>query len=254
MRYVLEIAYDGAEYCGWQVQPNGVTVQETLLSAAYAAFNEKCNIVASGRTDAGVHALSQVCHMDCEKVIPAEKMADALNSRLPESVRVLRSAVAPDGFDACRSAKKKTYNYELYFSRCSHPVKDRYAVWIKGDADFGKLKYALSLFEGEHDFAAYCASGSSAKTTVRTVYSATAEEYSEYGLRCVRISVCGNGFLYNMVRTIVGTALFFAQGRLTDEDIKNSLSSGGRSLVGKTMPPRGLMLAEVDYGVKLFKN
>ncbi len=252
MRYVLKIAYDGTDYCGWQLQPNGKTVQETLLNAAYAAFNEKCNIVASGRTDAGVHALSQVCHMDCSTEISAEKMADALNPRLPESVRVLASAVAPDGFDACRSAKKKTYYYELYFSRCSHPVKDRFATWVKGSVDLEKLNSALALFEGEHDFAAYCASGSSAKTTVRTVYSATAESYFEYGLQCVRISVCGNGFLYNMVRTMVGTALFCAQGRLAEDDIKKSLISGGRSLVGKTMPPRGLALAEVDYGVKLF--
>ncbi len=248
MRYALKVAYDGTDFCGWQVQSNGYSVQQALSDAAKAAFGEDVTFTASGRTDSGVHALGQVCHADIMTNIPADRLADALNCHLPQSVAVLASAAAPEGFNANRSAKKKTYVYSMYFAPRRNPLKDRYSVHIRGAIDLSALKEAASLFVGEHDFKAYCASRSQVKTTVRTVYSVEVEAEGED----VKISVCGGGFLYNMMRTMAGTMLGYAMGSLSRADIVNSLLSGDRKLVGKTMPARGLLLKDVDYGFELF--
>ncbi len=247
MRYLLVVAYDGTHFCGWQVQNNGRTVQAELNGAVFKAFGESAAVTASGRTDAGVHALAQVCHVDLNANIAGEKLADALNSRLPEDVSVLKSAVAPAGFDANRSAKKKTYVYKMYFSSRRNPLYDRYAVWVKGGADIAKLSEAAKMFVGEHDFVAYCASGSQVKTTVRRVYSVKVKKDGEF----VTVEVCGNGFLYNMVRTLVGTLLWYAQGKLSAQDIQASLDKCDRQKVGKTMPAKGLTLYSVDYGFNI---
>lgn len=249
MRYALKVAYDGTDFCGWQVQPNGRTVQEELNAAVFKAFGERVSVTASGRTDAGVHAKAQVCHVDLLRDISGSKLADALNFYLPQDVSVLESAVAPDGFDANRSAKKKTYSYRVYCCQRRNPLKDRYCVYLKQKLDIKKLKECASLFVGEHDFAAYCAAGSQVKTTVRTVYNFTVEETDGE----IKFTVCGNGFLYNMVRTLVGTCIWYASGKLDRERVIASLTSGDRALVGKTMPPHGLCLIGVDYGIDLFK-
>lgn len=250
MRYVIKVCYDGTNFCGWQVQQGLRTAQDELNTAVRRAFGERTPVVASGRTDSGVHALGQVCHFDLTKDMPGSKVADALNYYLPEDESVLESAQVEDGFDANRSAKKKTYVYSLYYSPRRNPLKDRYAVRINYAPDIEKMKKCASLFVGEHDFSAYCASGSQVKTTERTVYSFTVEESDGD----IKLSVCGNGFLYNMVRTMVGTVLGFAAGKLSEEDVLNSLNFGDRTLVGKTMPPQGLCLYSVDYGRKLFQG
>lgn len=249
MRYVLKVAYDGTHFCGWQVQPNGRTVQEELNLAVYKAFGEEACVNASGRTDSGVHASCQVCHVDLLRDIRGAKLADALNFYLPNDVSVLCSAVAPSGFDANRSAKKKTYAYSVYASSRRNPLKDRYAVHLKQPPDVQKLKECASLFVGEHDFAAYRASGSQVKTTVRTLYSFTVEEADGE----IKFTVCGNGFLYNMVRTLVGTCLWYAYGKIDKSAVLSSLKTGNRAQVGKTMPPQGLCLIDVDYGTELFR-
>ena len=252
MRYALLISYDGTDYGGWQIQNNCISVQSKMEEAAQSLFGTKTSVVASGRTDSGVHARAQVCHMDADTSIPPEKIADALNMRLPEDIRVIASAVAPAGFDANRSAKKKTYCFRTYISTRQHPLNDRYSVWVKGATDVEKLKFIARFFEGEHDFKAYSKSGSTAKTTVRTVYSIDVKTSQTLGATNVEIYVTGNGFLYNMVRTIVGTMFGYAQGALDKERIINSLETGNRDLVGKTMPAKGLTLESVDYGVNLF--
>ena len=248
MRYVVKVAYDGTDFCGWQIQRNGNSVQQTLADAAFAAFGEHTVFTASGRTDSGVHALGQICHADISANIPADRLADALNCHLPRSVSVLASAKAPHGFDANRSAKKKTYVYNMYFSPRRNPLKDRFSVHIRGKADLAALREAAALFVGEHDFKAYCASRSQVRTTVRTVYSVHIDGDDED----VSISVCGSGFLYNMVRTMAGTMLGYSVGAISREKILSSLTTGDRSLVGKTMPPHGLLLHNVDYGIELF--
>lgn len=248
MRYALKVAYDGTDFCGWQIQPNGRTVQEELGKAVFRAFGENACVVASGRTDSGVHALSQVCHVDLSRDIAGAKLADALNFYLPQDVSVLASAVAPEGFDANRSAKRKTYLYSLYYSPRRNPLKERFSVRVGQKPDLQLLKEGAALFVGEHDFAAYCAAGSQVKTTVRTVYSfGVSEEDGE-----IKLCVCGNGFLYNMVRTLAGTVLFYAYGKTGRGQITASLDAGDRALVGKTMPPKGLTLIGVDYGTELF--
>ncbi len=248
MKYVLKIAYDGTSFCGWQEQPNGYSVQQALSDAAEAAFGQRAVFTASGRTDSGVHAEGQICHVNLDISVPPEKLADALNCRLPSDVSVLNSAQAPEGFDANRSAKKKTYIYRMYIAARRNPLKDRYSVHIKGAIDIDKMRAAAALFVGEHDFRAYCASRSQVKTTVRTIYSF--DVIQDGG--DISLAVCGNGFLYNMVRTMAGTVLGYAQNAITLERIRLSLQTGDRSLAGKTMPPQGLFLRDVDYGFELF--
>lgn len=254
MRYAILLAYDGASYGGWQIQKNSITVQEKLEAAAKDLFGKRVCITASGRTDSGVHAAGQVCHFDAETSIPPEKIADALNMRLPEDISVLSSVAAPENFDANRCAKKKTYCYRMYLSPRRNPIKDKTSVWVKGGADISKLEHIAGAFVGRHDFKAYCKSGSQVKTTVREVYSVEVKARYFRGSYDVEIYVCGGGFLYNMVRTIAGTMLYFAQGSLSEDDILRSLEECDRDAVGKTMPAGGLTLESVDYGFDLFKS
>ncbi len=239
----MKIAYDGTDFCGWQVQPNGTTVQGEIERAIKDTFNVSARVCGSGRTDSGVHALGQVAHVDLDVNIQPEKLADALNVHLPQGISVLSSYAAPDGFDANRTAKRKTYCYQFYCSPRRNPLMERYAVRLDRAPDLNAMREAAKLFVGEHDFKAYCASGSQVKTTVRTIYSLNVLTDGQM----IAIEVCGNGFLYNMVRTIAGTMLWYAYGRITLEDIYSSLKSGNRSLVGKTLPPKGLILKSVEY-------
>ena len=247
MLYVLKIAYDGTEYAGWQRQKNALSVQERLESALEAALGVDVRITASGRTDAGVHAAGQVCHFLADLTVPPNRMPDCLNRYLPPSIRVLEGWEGEENFDACRSAKRKTYRYTLYESSRDHPLLERYATRVEALGCFDNLQTLARYFEGEHDFKAFCASGSSVKTTVRTVYSVELEERQEYGLRVIDVFVTGNGFLYNMVRTMVGELLDLSTGRRTTESLQKAYETGERGLLGKTFPAKGLTLISVEY-------
>ncbi len=242
MRIVLKISYDGTNYCGWQRQKNGVSVQEVLENALYKLVGEKTNLTASGRTDAGVHAEGQIAHFDADVSIPPERFYLALNSVLPNDIRVLSSSLAPEGFHARYSAKRKTYVYKFYVSDVIMPLKERYAVRID-DFNVEKADKVLQEIVGTHDFKCFLSSGSEIKTTVRTIYSVAVNRYGDD----VGIEVCGNGFLYNMVRIIAGTALFASQGKLNADNLKEALLKGDRTLVGKTAPAKGLTLKSVEY-------
>lgn len=252
MRYVLKIAYDGTNYSGWQIQKNARSVQEELMTALEKLVGKRVVITASGRTDSGVHAAAQICHFDCDTGIPPQKIADALNVILPPDISVLNSAIAKDGFDANRSAKKKTYRYSLYFSNRRNPLLDRYSLFIKGGVDLEKLAECGKFYVGRHNFKAYCASGSQVKTYEREIFSIEFKTRTEYNALIADIFVSGGGFLYNMVRTMVGTMLDFAKGTIGREQIISSLESGERTLVGKTLPANGLTLFVVEYGYELF--
>ena len=252
MRYAILLAYDGTDYGGWQIQKNSITVQEKLEEACEKVFGKKTGVTASGRTDSGVHAAGQVCHFNAETTIPADKIADVLNRFLPPDIAVLQSAAAPENFDANRSAKRKTYCYRIYLAERRNPVKDRYSVWVKNPVNIAKLRHILGSFVGKHDFKAFCKSGSQVKTTVRDVYSAEAVITKSALSTDVEIYVCGGGFLYNMVRTVAGTAIGFAEGSLSEADVARSLSLGDREAVGRTMPAKGLTLEKVEYGFTLF--
>lgn len=247
MRYALKIAYDGTRYAGWQRQKNALSVQEVLENAIFTALNANVNVTASGRTDAGVHAVGQVCHFDLESSVPPEKMPDCLNKFLPSDVRAVEGLYAGEDFDSNRSAKRKTYCYNLYVSEREMPLKERFSTRVENLPDIVQLQKTAKLFEGEHDFKAFCASGSSVKTTVRTVYEVRVEESESYGSRDIKIYVTGNGFLYNMVRTMVGELIDLASGRRTEESLQEAYNTGQRELLGKTMPAKGLTLLKVEY-------
>ena len=248
MRYVLKIAYDGTAYAGWQRQKNAISVQEVLEETVFSVLKERVKITASGRTDAGVHAAGQVCHFDSESItVPPEKMPDCLNKHLPPDIRAVEGWGADENFDSNRSAKRKTYAYSLYVSQREMPLKERYAVRIDTAPKAEVLQELARLFEGEHDFKAFCASGSSVKTTVRTVYEVKVEESESLGSRDLKIFVTGNGFLYNMVRTLVGELLAIAGGKRTKKSLLDAFATGKRELLGKTMPAKGLTLLDVEY-------
>ena len=252
MRFVLKIAYDGTAYAGWQRQKNAVSVQQVLEETIERALGEKVRVTASGRTDAGVHAVGQVCHFDSDGLtIPPKRLPDCLNKYLPCDVRAMAGAKGDDGFDSNRSAKKKTYAYSVYEAFREMPLKERYAVRVERLPSIDALQTFAKLMVGEHDFKAFCASGSAVKTTVRTVYEIRFEESVSYGSRDLKICVTGNGFLYNMVRTMVGELFDLANGKRTAESLLTAFETGERNLLGKTMPAKGLTLLEVDYGDKL---
>lgn len=242
MRYALLISYDGTDFSGWQVQPNKRTVQSVLEEELSRRLGQSVHVMASGRTDAGVHAYGQVCHFDAETTIPPEKIADSVNPKLPSDVKILKSTRVDDTFDANRTAKKKTYRYTFYRSDRDDPMYERYAIRLPV-VDVEKMKEGANALIGEHDFKAFCASGSSVKTTVRTIYDATFTWEGNY----LVFRITGNGFLYNMVRTLVGELVDIGRGRLTTNDLKQTLLTGNRVGIGKTMPARGLALETVNY-------
>lgn len=250
MRFVLVIAYDGTAYAGWQCQKNAQSVQEVLENAIENALGTRVRVTASGRTDAGVHALGQTCHFDGDFSVPPEKMPDCLNRFLPADIRVLKGYGADESFDCNRSAKRKTYRYSLYASPWELPLKSRYAVRVDGLPNIELLKENAKLFEGEHDFKAFCASGSAVKTTVRTVYEVRVEQTQSESVKGVDVFVTGNGFLYNMVRTMVGELLELSAGKRTRESLALAYQTGQRELLGKTMPAKGLTLVSVEYKEK----
>lgn len=243
MRIKIVLSYDGTDFCGWQRQKNGVSVQQTVEDAVYDLTGEKVTVTASGRTDAGVHAAGQVAHFDTNANIPPEKFYKALNTFLPDSVKALSSEKVSDDFNARKSAKRKTYEYSLYVSDTELPLKERYGARIYGDVDLEKMRSCAKLLEGEHDFKAFSATGGSVKTTVRTVYGIVVEQN---GID-IKIKVTGNGFLYNMVRIIAGALVKAGKGELSESDIIKALETGERDLLGETLPAKGLCLIKVEY-------
>lgn len=243
MRIFLKIEYDGTAYCGWQIQPNGVSVQQKIEDAVYRLTGERQSVTGSGRTDSGVHALGQVAHFDTESSIPPERFSSALNQFLPDDIKVVESWLVDGDLHARYSAKRKTYRYKMYLSKCPRPLMDRYSARVEFPLDLQQMKTACKKFVGEHDFACFLASGSNVKDTVRTIYSASIEQLGEE----IVFTVCGNGFLYNMVRIMVGTLVKVGAGKLKAEDIDGILLSSSRKKAGITMPPQGLTLLSVEY-------
>ena len=246
MRIKLFLNYDGTNFNGWQKQTKGRTVQQTVEEAVFLLTGKRVSVTGSGRTDAGVHAKAQVAHFDIEDcTIPPQNFARALNTKLQEDVKVIKSELAEDNFNACRSAKKKTYQYSLYVSKTLIPLKDRYAFQLDNEPDFSLMEKGAKAFVGEHDFKAFCASGSSVKTTIRTLYSVDIERNNDDFI----IRIFGNGFLYNMVRIIVGVLLDVGYGKKKVEDIEKAFIEGKREELGRTLPAKALCLEKVEYDI-----
>ncbi|PWM73128.1 MAG: tRNA pseudouridine(38-40) synthase TruA [Bacillota bacterium] len=239
----LLVEYDGTGYCGWQVQPNGDTVQAEIEGALLALTGEKISLTGSGRTDSGVHAKGQVASFSVSaENIPPEKYAPALNALLPPDIRILKSERAAEDFNARFSAKRKTYRYTFYVSDVVRPLYERYAA-RSGPLDVARMRAAAGLFAGERDFKSFCAANSSVKDTVRTIYRCEVEQEGDF----VTLTVCGNGFLYNMVRIMAGTLAEVGEGRLSEEDVEKILAGKKRGK-GRTAPAKGLCLMSVEYG------
>ena len=242
-RVRLTVAYDGTNYHGWQLQDNGITIEEELNRCLSGLLGETIRVIGASRTDSGVHALGNVAVFDTESPMPAGKISYALNQRLPEDIRIQKSeAVSPDWHPRhCES--RKTYEYRIYRAEFPMPVKRLYSYFTYNALDVGRMREAAAYLEGEHDFKSFCQTGSQAESTVRTIYTLWVEEQGQD----LVIRVCGSGFLYNMVRAITGTVLYAAEGKLTPEDIPAILASGNRTLAGPTVPPGGLYLTKLWY-------
>ena len=242
-RIRLTVAYDGTNYHGWQIQKNGITIESELNRCLTDLFREEIQVIGASRTDSGVHALGNIAVFDTTSRMPAEKVSYALNQRLPEDIRIQCSEeVAPDWHPRyCES--RKTYEYRIYRGQFPMPVKRLYSLFSYHKYDVEKMQEAAAYLVGEHDFKSFCQIGAQVETTVRTLYKAEVEEQGDD----LVIRVCGNGFLYNMVRIIAGTLLEVGQGRKSPEDIPVILEAKDRAAAGPTAPAHGLMLMKYEF-------
>ena len=244
-RLLLTAAYDGTDYCGWQVQENGETVQAVLARAAASLFGE-CTVLGASRTDAGVHALGQralVTLADGMCKIPLEKLPEVFNTRLPNDIAITHAERVGEGFHPIFDAKRKTYTYDIYNAPCANPLTARYSYHVRVRLDAEEMNRAAAHFIGTYDFEAFRAIGGTTKTSVRTMYDASVTREGER----IRFTVTGSGFLYNMVRIMTGTLLYVGMGKLAPDDIPGILASRNRTRAGVTAPPQGLTLACVTY-------
>lgn len=239
----LTIEYDGTGYAGWQVQPNGLAVQEVVENALARVLGENLRLVSSGRTDAGVHALGMVAHFCTASALPLRAFREGVNRYLPGDVVVREAAEAPEGFHARFGARGKWYRYSLHLGAVRSPLAARTSWHIRSPLDREAMAVAAAAFAGTHDFSAFRASSCEAQTTVREVFSIGIVEDGEL----LHIDVKGKGYLKNMVRIMVGTLVEVGLGRRPATDVERLLRSGRRELAGRTAPPQGLMLMEVWY-------
>lgn len=239
----LRLSYDGANYHGWQTQRDEITVQETLEQAVEKICKHHAHVTGCGRTDAGVHALRYCANFRTDCSIPVDRIPLALNSRLPGNIAVSAAVEAPDDFNAIGSCIKKEYIYRIHNSPIRDPFIDGGACFYPQQLDIGRMAAASAAFEGTHDFAAVRSMGTETKTTVRTVHWCRAERQGDL----ITVAVCANGFLYNMVRAIVGTLVYASYGKLEPADIPRLLEMGDRRLTGPTMPPQGLYMHRLWY-------
>ena len=243
-RIKLTVAYDGTDYCGWQVQPNGMTVEEILNRELSALTGEEVKVIGASRTDAGVHAEGNVAVFDTETGIPAERIAYALNCRLPEDIVAVKSEEVPGDWHPRYQCSVKTYEYRILNREMPDPVCRRSTVHISYPLNLGDMRRAAGYLKGEHDFKSFCSPHTEVKETVRTVHSLEIEK--EGDIITVRIS--GNGFLYNMVRIIVGTLINVGRGACPPEKVKEILVARDRRKAAATAPAKGLVLKHIRYG------
>lgn len=264
-RVRLTVAYDGTNYCGWQVQPNGITIESELNCHLSELLQEQIHVIGASRTDAGVHAQGNVAVFDTHARMPADKISFALNTRLPEDIRIQDSREVPTDFHPrfCRTVK--TYEYRICNRRFPDPCSRLYALFYYWDLDPVKMQRAANYLIGTHDFTSFCTSKPDVTDRVRTIYSVDviAEELSAHNSpagnetgtggriaqngRMITVRVRGNGFLYNMVRIIVGTLLRVGSGMLAPEEIPEILAAHDRGRAGETARPHGLTLVGIEY-------
>lgn len=239
----LTIEYDGTNYFGWQKQKNKITVQQIIEEALFKVTKENIDLIGSGRTDAGVHALNQTANFKTSGKIKTEKVPFALNSILPRDIVIKNAQEVSDDFHARFSAKGKKYKYLILNNKYPSALQRNYVYFYPYNLDFNAMQQSCQYIIGEHDFSAFKAVGSSAKTSTRTIYSANFLQADDI----IEFYIYGDGFLYNMVRIIVGTLLDVGQGKIESCDIEKIILSKDRTKAGKTVPAHGLYLVEVYY-------
>lgn len=243
-RFLIIVAYDGTNYHGWQIQKNGVTIESELNYHLSELLREKIEVIGASRTDAGVHGRGNVAVFDSNTTIPPEKIAYALNQRLPKDIVIQDSYEVDQDFHPRYCNTRKTYEYKIVNRKFPDPMYERYADFIRYPLDIEKMQKAANYMIGEHDFKSFCASQTQVKSTVRTIYTLDVEKNND---DIVTIRVTGNGFLYNMVRIIVGTLTKIGMGYGEPEDIVSILEARDREKAGATAPAKGLMLKKIEY-------
>jgi len=242
-RVKLTVAYDGTNYNGWQIQPNGITIEEMLNKHLTELLQEPVRVIGASRTDAGVHAIGNVAVFDTNARMPAEKISYAMNTRLPQDIRIQDSCEVAADFHPRFCKTVKTYEYRILNRRFPDPTRRLYSLFCYYPLDTVKMQKAAAYLVGEHDFKSLCTHKTDVDNTVRTIYSADVIKENDE----ILIRITGNGFLYNMVRIIAGTLLRVGSGYYEPEYMKELLEARDRQAAGETAPPQGLTLVKIDY-------
>jgi tRNA pseudouridine38-40 synthase len=239
----LQLMYVGTAYHGWQIQKNAVSVEETLEKALSRIVEHPVKCTGAGRTDAGVHARTYIANFRTTSTIPCDRLPLAVNTRLPDDIVVTRAVEVSDGFNAIGSCRKKEYTYRIYNTRIRNAFFVDRAWFYPKKLDEQVMQRAADCFVGTHDFAAVKSVGTDVKTTVRTVYYFDIERQGDI----IDCRVCANGFLYNMVRAMVGTVIYAAEGKFPPEAVSDILAGKCRTDAGPTAPPGGLYMTKLWY-------
>lgn len=242
-RVKLTVAYDGTNYSGWQVQPNGITIESQLNHHLSELLGEEIHVIGASRTDAGVHARGNVAVFDTSARMPAEKISYAMNTRLPEDIRIQESKEVAADFHPRYCNTVKTYEYKICNRRFPDPCSRLYSLFYYWDLDEKKMQQAADYLVGTHDFTSFCTSKPEVTDRVRTIYSLGVTRDGDM----ITVRVRGNGFLYNMVRIIVGTLLLVGSGRMGPEKIPEILEAKDRGQAGDTARAQGLTLVGIEY-------
>ena len=237
------VQYDGSNYHGFQRQQNAHTVQAQIEQGIYQLSGEKAAVACAGRTDAGVHALGQVIAFNTESAIPPTRWSYALNSSLPDDIQIISSSQAENSFHPRYMAISKHYQYRIYQGDTGIPFCHRYAWCYKVQLNIGYMQEAAAFFIGRHDLKAFCASGTAVKTYERRIINCSLQAQDNW----VTFDIEADGFLYNMVRIIMGTLVEVGRGRYSPKAVTNIIKSGQREKAGPTVPPQGLYLVKVNY-------
>lgn len=246
-RIKLIVAYDGTNYCGWQLQNNGRTIEEALNKALSELFQERIAVIGASRTDSGVHSEGNVAVFETESRMPADKICFAANQRLPEDIRILKSEEVPLLYHPRKCCCVKTYEYRIQNSRIEVPTQRLYAYFCYFPLDVEKMRKAAAYLVGEHNFKSFCAPRTQACDMVRTIYSLELLKESD----TITIRVSGSGFLYNMVRIIAGTLMKVGAGVYPPEHVEEILEARNRAAAGPTAVARGLTLVSIEEETEL---
>lgn len=242
-RIKLTVSYDGTKYCGWQIQPNGITIEEVLNKKISRITGEDIKVIGASRTDSGVHALGNVAVFDTGSTIPPERFLYALNQKLPEDIVIVKSEEVPLTWHPRYQDCTKTYEYHILNTPFPNPLKRFTNSHVSFPLDETKMQKAAEYLKGTHDFASFCNIRTNVEENVRTIYTLDVNRQNDQ----ITIRISGNGFLYNMVRIIAGTLIRVGRGFYTPEKVKEILEAKERTEAGVTAPPEGLVLVGIEY-------